>query len=293
MEELAHPKANVVELYPCTRGKRVLYVTNRADTVLQQELSKALQAQRFKFLVVPGDSPNRMRNMESSIASGTYDVVLFVEGFNSHKVYDKLVSGCSSSPTPTALVPVGKGRVAEVVRALSNVSMPAPRPPRNDRELKMPRWTGVELTRVEDLALEGKSDAEISLALKNEFDGVRTDASVGKVRLECFGIVRGRKLRSGTRKLPQDYFDLRQAQRIRRECSNAVAVVPASPPSAAVVEELPALEAEQEVPLSVRPTTPALTQKEVLVSITGKKGTLLVESKRPLHEIVAFLIGET
>jgi 23S rRNA pseudoU1915 N3-methylase RlmH len=65
MPEHVHAEqANVVDLHPRTKGKRVLYVTNRADGVLQEELSRALQASRFKFGVVTPESPNRVRSMQ-------------------------------------------------------------------------------------------------------------------------------------------------------------------------------------------------------------------------------------
>ena len=294
--EVNHAQANVVDLYPVTKGKRVLYIANRADGVLQQELSRALQAHHFKFAVATHDSPNRLRNMEASIASGTFDVVLLVEGFMSHATYNKIVGACSSASKPTALVLVGKGRVSEVQRALADVKLPTRLPGIPLRQTKS-RWTGAELARLEDLARDRRTDVEIALVLKNEFDVVRSLQSIMQARINYFGIgiKRGKKDKAPTQRLPQDYLDLRQAQRILSEVAPPPAPVPdeiAMPVPAPV----PEVAMPDPVPSQIaRRTSPGMiaASKDVLVSITGKKGTLLVESKRPLHEIVAFLMGET
>lgn len=297
MEHALHHQANVVDLHPRTKGKRVLYITNRADGVLQEELSRALQAARFKFGVVAGESPNRVRAMQASVSSGSYDVVLFVEGFNGHVVYDALVSACQASPTPTALVLVGKGRVAEVQRAISAMTLPPQRPRRNDREAKMPRWSGAEIARLEDLALEGKADLEISLCLKNEFDVDRSDKSIALMRSRGVGIVRGKKVgREGSRALPQEYYDLRQAQRIREELHPAVPAIEATSAVKQIEEVIARVDAQPLAPppAAIQAATPASARVKVVpVTITGSQGTVLLESKRSLAEIVQFLIGET
>jgi hypothetical protein len=283
-------QASVVDLHPRTKGKRVLYIGNRADGVLQEELSRALQAARFKFGVLAGDNPSRVRSVQASIAHGTFDVVLVAEGFVSHNVYDALASACKASQTPTVLVRVGRGRVAEVQRAISGMTLPPPRLPPPDAASingKFLRWTGPEFARLEDLALEGKSDPEIALALKNEFGVVRSEQSVRQTRIDCFGIVRGKQTKAVARKLPQSYHDIRQAQRIRQDLSAAVAAPAEDPAQAPALEPEPVAAAQPAIAAAAPP------RKTVPVSITGSRGIVLLESTRSLEEIVKFLIGET
>lgn len=97
-----------------TRGQRVLFVSNRSDSLLQERLLDAFQ---FGQLDWTEATPRRVEAATEAIASGTYDMVLGATGFLSHKEDGRLSRVCKSAGVP--YVRTNRGRPAAVQLALA------------------------------------------------------------------------------------------------------------------------------------------------------------------------------
>lgn len=285
---------------PPTKGKRVVYVTNDvAINGLQDELSRALQAAHFKYAAINPDSTHRIDGLAQSVAQGNYDFVLFSERFTRHSTWKKLLAAARRSPRKCEFVYVGKGRAGEVLRALSEIQkeplMKVYNGPKG--EGSVPRWTGAELARLEDLVKDHRSPDEIALILKNEFGSLRTSKAVAHAAWRYF---------TGANRTepPAAYHVYRQAQRIRGQIEAQQKPIEIAQPADSVAAPVPPPQLEPALPPSPLapvvaaiptppPPAPKPQKKIIYVEIKGQKGNTLVECERPLHEILAFLMGES
>lgn len=97
-----------------TRGKRDLFVSNRADGELQARLDALLE---FGALEWAEASPRRNASAVEAIAAGSYDLVLGATGFLGHKDDGQLARACRCAGVP--FIRADKGRPGAVIRALS------------------------------------------------------------------------------------------------------------------------------------------------------------------------------
>lgn len=97
-----------------TRGKRILFVSNRADPPLEADLREGLEPVRLDWCVA---EDRRVASAAQSIASGTYNFVLCATGFISHKTEKSLRDACIRGGR-VPYVRVFKGRLVSCLRAL-------------------------------------------------------------------------------------------------------------------------------------------------------------------------------
>lgn len=97
-----------------TRGQRVLFVSNRSDSQLQEKLQTAFE---FKQLDWAEATPRRVEAATEAIAAGTYDLVVGATGFLSHKEDGRLQRVCKSAGVP--YVRANRGRPGAVQLALT------------------------------------------------------------------------------------------------------------------------------------------------------------------------------
>ena len=105
------------ELLACvqeiTAGKRVLFVTNRDDERLRQDLERELKCE---VTLKDGGNPRTMGSAIKSVDRDKYDFVLMATGFNNHSADASLCRAAKMEGIP--YVRVQKGRLAATVRAL-------------------------------------------------------------------------------------------------------------------------------------------------------------------------------
>ncbi|AKU91214.1 hypothetical protein [Vulgatibacter incomptus] len=97
----------------CTRGKRALFVGNRADELLRERLVETF---RFEDLDWTESSPRRVEAAVEAIGSGSYDLVLAATGFLAHKEDGRLSQACRGAGV--IYVRVNKGRPKAVELAI-------------------------------------------------------------------------------------------------------------------------------------------------------------------------------
>lgn len=98
---------------PHTRGKRLLFVSNRADPPLESTLFEELEPSSLEWL----EAKTRLvASGAERIKNGSYDIVLCATGFGSHGTEAALRDACRSSET--MIVRANKGRLAACLRAL-------------------------------------------------------------------------------------------------------------------------------------------------------------------------------
>jgi hypothetical protein len=97
-----------------TRGKRALFISNRADPELHDRLLASLG---FELLDWVEAEPRRLEAVAESVASRGYDFVLGATGFLDHAADRKLILACNRART--SYVRVCKGREGATVRALA------------------------------------------------------------------------------------------------------------------------------------------------------------------------------
>src|SRR5690606_22421940 len=98
---------------PHVRGRRLLFVGNRADPNLQATLCAELEPVELDWLVA---DPRRESAAADRISAGRYDLVLCATGFVSHSTELALRAACRTAGVP--YVRVYKGRLASCLRAL-------------------------------------------------------------------------------------------------------------------------------------------------------------------------------
>lgn len=98
---------------PATRGRRLLFVSNRADPHLEQALQAALEPAALEWLVA-GD--RRVAAATEAIARRSHDLVLCATGFMSHSTEKALRIACANGGIPC--IRVYKGRVVSCLRAI-------------------------------------------------------------------------------------------------------------------------------------------------------------------------------
>ena len=96
-----------------TRGRRLLFVSNRADPHLEAHLREGLQPVRLDWCVA---EDRLIASAAERIVAGTYHVVLCATGFISHKTEKSLRDACLRGNVP--YVRVFKGRLVSCLRAL-------------------------------------------------------------------------------------------------------------------------------------------------------------------------------
>lgn len=114
------PKTPPVELPSLTdlptKGKRILFVSNRPDPELQVRLRSTLQTERIEWGVIEGSNPRSVSAMSAAIESGRFDVVMVAIGFMSHSA--KGVLGVSAKKAGVDFIRVQKGRPAACLQAV-------------------------------------------------------------------------------------------------------------------------------------------------------------------------------
>lgn len=96
-----------------TRGRRLLFVSNRADPHLEAHLREGLEPVRLDWCIA---EDRLIASAAERIACGTYHIVLCATGFISHKTEKSLREGCLRGRVP--YVRVFKGRLVSCLRAL-------------------------------------------------------------------------------------------------------------------------------------------------------------------------------
>jgi hypothetical protein len=96
-----------------TKGKRILFVSNRDDVRLREELERDLECD---VTLKNGGSPRLMRAIVDSIDANRYDIVCMATGFNNHSADANLCRKVKGAGLP--YVRVQKGRRAATIRAL-------------------------------------------------------------------------------------------------------------------------------------------------------------------------------
>ncbi|MBI5363916.1 MAG: hypothetical protein HZA53_12105 [Planctomycetes bacterium] len=97
-----------------TRGKRALFVCNRADPEHDEELRRAFEFERVER---SEHGPRRLESAAERIRAGRFDVVLAATGFLPHKADSVLRTACKQSSV--RMVRVDKGRVSACARHLA------------------------------------------------------------------------------------------------------------------------------------------------------------------------------
>lgn len=103
----------LAEVQKLTEGKHILFVTNRDDVRLQQDLERELKC---KVTLKDGGRPSTMRAVIKSVDGDRYDFVLMATGFNNHSADAALCRATKAQGLP--YVRVQKGRLAATIRAL-------------------------------------------------------------------------------------------------------------------------------------------------------------------------------
>jgi len=103
----------LAEVQKLTEGKHILFVSNRDDVRLQQELERELKC---KVTLKDGGKPSTMRAAIKSVDGDRYDFVLMATGFNNHSADAALCRATKAQGIP--YVRVQKGRPAATIRAL-------------------------------------------------------------------------------------------------------------------------------------------------------------------------------
>ena len=106
-------KVLLAKVQEITKGKRVLFVTNRDDERLRQDLERDLQCD---VTLKDGGNPRTMQSVIRSVDRNKYDFVLMATGFNNHNADVSLCRAAKSEGIP--YVRVQKGRLASTIRAL-------------------------------------------------------------------------------------------------------------------------------------------------------------------------------
>lgn len=96
-----------------TRGRHVLFVTNRDDQRLRQDLERDLECD---VTLKDGGNPRTMKAVLKSVDGDKYDFVLMATGFNNHSADASLCRAAKLEGIP--YVRVQKGRLASTIRAL-------------------------------------------------------------------------------------------------------------------------------------------------------------------------------
>lgn len=114
-EKQPDPQERIVEaVLPVTRGKRALFVSNRADPDLQQTIEDAFG---FKELTWCEGNPRRVQAVAAQVTSGTFDIVMGATGFQSHSMDTHLIRACRRASIP--YVRVHRGRRLATALALA------------------------------------------------------------------------------------------------------------------------------------------------------------------------------
>ena len=110
------PESEVLpgEILALTKGKRALFVGNRADGTLQERLLALLELERLEWSEA---TPRRVDAAVEAIASRAYDLVLGATGFMGHKYDARISRACKGAGVP--YVRADRARPGAVVRALS------------------------------------------------------------------------------------------------------------------------------------------------------------------------------
>ncbi len=97
-----------------TEGRRILFVTNREDPALKENLREQLAADSVAFVVADN---RRIDAASSAIANAKYDLVLCVTGFVGHSSEKSIRSACERAGS-IPCVRAYKGRVLSVLRSI-------------------------------------------------------------------------------------------------------------------------------------------------------------------------------
>ncbi len=98
-----------------TRGRRILFVGNRADPGLQATLERSLEP---RLLDWSDGKPAALQSLAARIRQGRYDLVLLATGFLSHSGEQVLRRACAQARPPVPSVRAFKGRELAVLRAV-------------------------------------------------------------------------------------------------------------------------------------------------------------------------------
>lgn len=101
-------------LLPRTRGKSALFIGNRRDPDLHDELKRTFS---FSDLDWCEGGPRRLQDVSDRVDSGRYDFVLGATGFQSHSMDAQMVQACRRAGVP--YVRVHRGRRLACILALS------------------------------------------------------------------------------------------------------------------------------------------------------------------------------
>lgn len=105
----------VSAILPVTAGRRVLFVSNRADNTLKSRLLELLKFSSIDWC--DSSQHNRVVNHCRSIENGAYDLVLSATGFQLHRTEIVLAQATALAKIP--LVRVNRGRPMACVRAVA------------------------------------------------------------------------------------------------------------------------------------------------------------------------------
>lgn len=101
-------------IVPFTRGKRALFVSNRADPNLRQRLKELFE---FEELDWSAGETKRRQALVTPIQSGSYQFVLGATGFLSHSIDGQISQACRKGKVP--YVRVHRGRPLACLRAMA------------------------------------------------------------------------------------------------------------------------------------------------------------------------------
>lgn len=120
--EVADPEAKredpaealLQEVLPRTRDKAALFIGNRRDPNLHEELQETFAFSRLDWCE---GGPRRLQDVRDRVTSGRYDFVLGATGFQSHSMDSQMVQACRRSGIP--YVRVHRGRRLACILAIS------------------------------------------------------------------------------------------------------------------------------------------------------------------------------
>lgn len=129
--ERVDPAARLLEqVRTVTENKRILFVTNRDDVRLRDELEHDLGAD---VVLKNGGNARQMKSIIDAVDSAKYDIVCMATGFNNHSADRALCRKTKTEGIP--YVRVQKGRRAATVRALGRAfNVSARRKPENETQ---------------------------------------------------------------------------------------------------------------------------------------------------------------
>ncbi len=108
----------------CTRGKRAVIVGGTGTREDHRvKLQKLLELDELDWATVERGASGAFGRIEERVKHGTYDVVLFLAGYTSHKSVP-LLKACKAIGVPLVYLPRGYS-AAQVVHAIQEQLVPA------------------------------------------------------------------------------------------------------------------------------------------------------------------------